>query len=752
MFSHWSKAAVLGVLTGILGLVVSLLPFGLSLDENVGLDLLFSLRGEKRAPTDAIVVSIDKESCEQLHLPDNPDKWPRSLHARLVEALLKEGARVIAFDVHFIEPRSPEDDGLFAEAIRQAGNVVLCEPLKAKEVASSDKSGSLANAHSIVKVVKPLDLFYRPAVATAPFVLPRIPFKVNQYWTFQPGAGDSPSFPVVVFQIFIQEIYQDFIHLLESVEPKRAQKLPHDLGVALRSRNITGLMREIRELFEGNPRMGERMLSALEESKIPSLDPTRAEKIRSLIQAYQGDSSRYINYYGPPRTITTLPYHQALQLRDGTIDGKRIDLKDKAVFVGLSEILLAERKDSFYTVFSQANGVFISGVEIAATAFSNLLENTPVKRLSFPALAGIVLFWGVLLGMICRVSPVAVSVLGVVGLSALYLFLAKSQFKVGQSWYPVVVPLFLQAPFAFFGAVLWNYVDTNKERQNIKKAFAHYLPKDVVDQLAKNVAHIRTGSKVVYGICLYTDAEQYTSLSETMDPAELGRFMNRYYETMFKPVKHHGGFVSGVIGDSMLALWVGASAEAAQRDKACLAAIDIRKELIQFEQSTNTVRLRTRIGLHCGQILLGHIGALDHYEYTPMGDIVNTASRIESLNKQLGTGLLVSGEVVHELSGFLTRNLGTFRLAGKIKPVVIHELLGPASEMGERVRSGCVFFAQALGAFQRQSWDEAINQFRQAGELFGEDGPSRFYINLCDGYKRSPPDPSWGGMVHMDRK
>ena len=106
MVSRLLRAIILGILTGMLGLVLSLLPFGLDYEEDVGLDLLFKLRGEKRPPSDVVVVSIDKESCETLNLPDNPDKWPRSVHARLIENLAKEGAKVIAFDVHFIEPRS----------------------------------------------------------------------------------------------------------------------------------------------------------------------------------------------------------------------------------------------------------------------------------------------------------------------------------------------------------------------------------------------------------------------------------------------------------------------------------------------------------------------------------------------------------------------------------------------------------------------------------------------------------------------
>ena len=136
------KALILGFFTGVAGLVVSILPFGLHLDEDVALSVLFKLRGEKQASNDVVIVSIDKESAEHLNLPDNPDKWPRSLHARLTENLANEGAKVIAFDVHFIEPRSTEDDNRFAEAISKAGIVVLCEPLKAREVtiSGSDRS------------------------------------------------------------------------------------------------------------------------------------------------------------------------------------------------------------------------------------------------------------------------------------------------------------------------------------------------------------------------------------------------------------------------------------------------------------------------------------------------------------------------------------------------------------------------------------------------------------------------------------
>ncbi len=737
---------------GVIGLVVSLLPFWLKFDENVGLDLLFKLRGVRQVPQDAVVVSIDRESSENLDLPDNPDKWPRSLHAQLTENLVREGASVIAFDVHFIEPRSTKDDNLFAESISKAHNVVLCEPLQAKEISLADKGSSHDRGLSIVKIVQPIALFSNPAVATAPFPLPRIPFKVSQYWIFQPGAGDSPTLPAVVFQLFTTQVYEEFIHLLEKVSPGQAEKLPRDINTATKTRGVKNLMRDIKGIFENEPSIAEKMLKELGNSKNPSDDADRHQIIKSLVKMYQGANYRYINYYGPPRTVTTIPYYQALQLRNGAVGDKQIDLKGKAVFVGLSEIMLAERKDSFYTVFSQAGGIFISGVEIGATAFSNLVENAPVKPLRLPFYILTILLWGIIIGIVSRMFPIVFAALGIVGLSILYLLVAGYQFKTSYSWFPVVTPLFFQSPLAFFSAVVWKYIESNKERQTIRKAFEYYLPKNVVDQLAKNLGHIKTGGQVVYGICLSTDAEQYTSLSETLNPEELGDFMNRYYGMVFKPVKQHGGVVSDVIGDAMLAVWVGAGPDDDLRSKACLAAIDIKKELQQFKPSSDTVPLKTRIGLHSGHILLGHIGAIDHYEYRPVGDIVNTSTRIEGLNKYLGTRLLVSEEVIHQIDGFLSREVGKFRLVGKTKPLVIHELICREEESDEKQRRACEIFAEAFSAFRRQSWDEAIEKFSQCIEEFGEDGPSQFYIKLCKNYRMNPPGEPWDEVVHMDKK
>ncbi len=751
--SRLTKALILGVLVGVAGLVVSPLRFMLDLEESAGLGLLFRLRGPVKPPQEAVVVSIDRESSEALGLPDNPDKWPRSLHARLSETLAREGARVVSFDLHFIEPRVAKDDVAFAEAMRTAGNVVLTEPIRSKDVPLPDGDDSPdSSSHSIVRVVPPIEPFARSAVATAPFTLPRIPFKVSRFFTFEPGAGDSPSVPMVALQMFAARAHGDFVGLLESASPGLTAKFPRDLSAAVRAGTVRDLMREIRVAFELDPSRAGRMFSELERSKDLAADPDRRRLVLGLINLYRGSNNRYINYYGPPRTVTTIPYHEALKAGGASSGGSRVDFRDKAVFVGLSEAALAERKDSFYTVFSRTNGIFIGGVEISATAFCNLLSDRALRPVGLFTHVAVILLWGILLGVVCRILPVGVAALGVVGLGALYVAVAWYRFKTSQAWLPLADPLFFQSPVAFVGGVIWNTLDAKKEHRQIRKAFEYYLPKDVVDGLVKDLGAIGTSSQTVYGVCLFTDAEHYTTLSERLDAKELGAFMNRYYETMFGPVKRHGGVVSNLAGDSMLAIWVSTTPEDALRDKACLAAIEINDALERLYGPSDPLKLNTRVGLHYGDMFLGNIGGGDRYQHSVMGDIVNTASRIEGLNKHLGTRVLVSDEAIGGRDGFLSRELGAFTLKGKTKPIVVHELICRLSDADGKRKSACGTFAGALAAFRKKSWDEAREGFLRTVETLGADPPSRFYIDLCDRYGQDPPGEPWDGAVRMDRK
>ena len=124
--SRLFKAALFGCLIGIIGLSVSVFHFAHDLEEDLGLGLLFNLRGVRKAPSDVVVVGIDKESSEHLNVPSNPANWPRSLYAQLIERARREGARVIVLDLYFTEPGPADEDNLLANAMKNAANAIGC--------------------------------------------------------------------------------------------------------------------------------------------------------------------------------------------------------------------------------------------------------------------------------------------------------------------------------------------------------------------------------------------------------------------------------------------------------------------------------------------------------------------------------------------------------------------------------------------------------------------------------------------------
>lgn len=748
------KGVVLGTVTAIVGLLLSALPFGLDLEESVGLDWLFKLRGVRQPPSEVVVVSIDKASAGAFDLPNEPRKWPRSQHALLIKKLIQAGAGVIAFDIIFDEPRSPDGDTAFANAVKDAGNVVLFQYLKKESVSFSDRAGAPARELAIEKLVPPIPELARSAVALAPFPLPKVPAKVSQVWTFKTGAGDIPTMPVVALQVFALPAYHQFLTLLRDVAPVHTAKLPADAKTILHSRSVETLSRNLRTILKNNPVVAHKMLDALEGQQAVDLDASTKSILRSLIKMYLGNHSFYLNYYGPARSITTLPYFQVIQLPAESFGkGAPVSLQGKAVFIGFSERLQPEQKDGFYTVFtSESSGLDISGVEIAATAFANLLEGMPVRQLGLPAHLGTVLLWGLLIGAVCRFVPAVLSIVTTLALSVLYVALAHYQFKSSGVWLPIVIPVIFQAPLAAFAGVFWRYVDINKERENIRRAFGYYLPTKVVDQLAENISDVKAKNQLVYGTCLSTDAEQYTSLSERMGPEELGVLMNSYYEAIFQPVRQHGGIISDVVGDSMLAIWPHPDREL--RTQACLTSLDIASAVEKFNQSNEDedIALPTRMGLHSGEMLLGSIGAADHYEFRAVGDSVNTSTRIEGLNKQLGTRILVSQKVLEGLGGFLSREIGKFLLVGKSKPIVLHELVGRVADCDENQRRLCETFADALAPFRAQHWQEASVRFSRLLKEHGPDGPSHFYLERCDSYSKDPSTAPREGIISVATK
>ncbi|BBO70240.1 hypothetical protein DSCA_41700 [Desulfosarcina alkanivorans] len=743
---------------GLLGVILSIPPFSLDLQEHFGLKLLFYLRGVRRPPSEVIIVSLDRESVAALHLPKKIQKWPRSLHAQLVQTLTRRGAAVIIFDLLFDEAHGMNVDNAFAATVNDSGRVVLCESIRQEKIPISDAQGDYLADLNIETLVSPISPLSQSAIAMAPFPLPKIPIQLSQFWLFKAGAGNSPTLPVVAFFIYASGHYESFYRLFNQVRPNSDPTLSHIWDEVVHQRRIEETLIAYREIFNRDPLIAREMRDRLASPDNQGFDAAERKMLNGFIRMFQSKNSRYLDFYGPAGTFNSLSYYKVLASRGGaeTVDGhptpKPSGFEGKVVFVGLSENLQPQRQDGYHTVFSKKNGIDISGVEIAATAFSNLLEDRPLTHPDWPMHLLIVFAFGLFLGVVCVVLPVGMATMSVIGAGGLYLSIAWICFDTWALWIPVVIPLFILMPLALVGTVVCRYCLANREREGIRKAFGYFLPDTVIDQLAKNLGNLDAGNQVVYGICLYTDAQQYAALSETMDPKALSRFMNRYYERLFVPVRKHGGIVSDVVGDSMMAIWAKSKPDASLRASACHAALGIVEAIRQFNRDNEKIRLHTRIGMHAGHILVGNIGAVDHYEYRPVGDIVNTASRMEGMNKYLGTRILISDQVLQRLDGFLTRRLGEFLPFGKSNPVVIHELLGYLKDISPEQQQLCSCFEAGIRAYQQKDWAAAIEAFEQALAIYRADGPSIFYKKYCEAFMNNPPDENWDGTVVMGQK
>jgi adenylate cyclase len=746
--SSSAKTVIYGLAVGAFGLVISLTLAGALWEDNFGLEVLFRLRGPRPAPEEVVIITMDKDSANRLNLPASPRKWPRSLHANLVDIVAEKKPSVIAFDLIFAEPQSAKEDHLFAKSIRNAGNIVLSEWLQTDKVPLYDFSGAKTGHLFVEKMVPPLPCFVKCALASAPFILPKVPVKLNRYSAFMTGAEDTPTLPVLVFQVYALNVYEELIALLEEQNFSMISMLPRDKDTVIAEKNLSKLMRIFRHHFQQNPHT-EKMLSKLiyQETGPDDLDKIRI--LTSLIKTYQGPAAKYLNFYGPPGTIRTIPYYQILESNENPDISPNLDFENKAIFIGLSDQMGVEQYDSFYTAFSQPDGIVVSGVEIAATAFANLLEDIHVTSLHPAAHLLVVGLWGLFLGTICMMMPIIAGPIAVAGLSMFYLLIIHYLFNQYNLLFPLIIPIFIQAPAAFLGSVFWKYFMVNKEKKNIRTAFGYYLPGDVVDQLSKGLKNLESGGRLVYGTCLVTDGEKYTALSEKMKPDELNIFLNKYFEAIFQPVRRYSGTVSDIRGDSLLVIWASACQDSNLRHLACKTALEIIHAVNEFNRLSAPLILPTRIGIHSGFISLGNIGAIDHFEYRAAGDIVNTASRMEGLNKYLGTKVLVSTDVLYRLEGFLVRNLGNFIFAGKSSPVEVFELISLFEDADTCQLDLCNTFSDAMCAYRNKQWEKAINLFGQSMNYENENGPSRFYMKLCRNYWKNPPDSGWDGTVYL---
>jgi len=728
------RSVVLGLILGLLGLLASWLPVASRLEAGLGLGLLFAARGPLPPPHEVVVVGVSRDAARALGETTELDTWSRALHAKLLDRLSAGGARTVAFDLTFHERRPGDGDAAFAASIERAGNVVLLEWTQ------SDVKQLGGNLQAWVETrVPPLPELKAASLGSAPFVLPTVPVEVDQFWTFGRASDDMPSLPVLALQAHLLPHYDEFVTLVERARPGTTATWPALPAAAEERRDLEVTMTAIRRTFQGDASLGANAKRELERG---TYSATARQALEVLLDLYAGPSSRFLNFYGPARSVPTLPYDEALNGSAASQVG------GKLLLVGLSEPHQPEQQDDFISVFSESTGINLSGVELGATAVANLLEQrtltTPSRALQGALIVALGVAFGFLVGRAAAARAAAVAALA----GALYFGVAYWQFASSYVWLPLVVPLLVQLPGSFGMAVWWSYRDLAAQRERVRTALGYYVPRSVVAGLTEETLTPGADRQLLYGTCLVTDAENYTSVAERLPPAELAALVNDYYRAIFGVVKAHGGEISDTAGDSMVAVWASGRPDADARLRAAQASLAILDAVEEFNRAHADSRLPTRVGLETGEMLLGNIGGEHRYEYRAVGDIVNTASRIQGLNQLLGTRVLLSATTLAGVE-WPARDVGTFLLRGKRLPVSVLE---PIAETGCRLDSGSLAeFAAALAAFRRGDWSAAQHGFARLATRFPGDGPSRYYEALSRATGEERP-ANWTGAIRITAK
>ncbi|PWT70593.1 MAG: hypothetical protein C5B46_09220, partial [Proteobacteria bacterium] len=277
-------------------------------------------------------------------------------------------------------------------------------------------------------------------------------------------------------------------------------------------------------------------------------------------------------------------------------------------------------------------------------------------------------------------------------------------------------------------AMAHHYRDLQHKREELRTLFGKFVPQPVIEALLHRRAELDAVTDAVYGICLATDAERFSTLAESMHPGQLARLLNRYFEAVFPPITKREGVISDIIGDMVLAFWTGTDASPAMHAKACGAALELKSAVDEFNATSTGGRLPTRIGISAGPVTTSAIGAFDRFEFRPVGDTVVTSARLQELSKMLGTRILAAEPVVQGLETYLVRDVGLFLLRGKKQPTHVFELIGERDQVPAATLQLCFEFALALDSLRAGTREDALARFRAIRDRYPQDGPTAFYV------------------------
>jgi len=649
-------ALLVGIGASLLAVATAAVPFARTVELKT-YDLRMQWTADpSSARRDIALVTIDEDSVRSMAHLVGRWPWPRVTHAALIDFLARGPARVVVYDVLFTEPdrteiriggepwTGEESDRALAESTANAGNVIL--------IADATYGGS-ADGPSTTAVPDP---GYRLDDDVRRLAELRLPYAALASATRAIAHNlmvfdrDGPVRRIVPFV----RVGRTFVPSAGTAAALVAARIgPGDVRV------------------EGESlKLGDRAMPA------PAADVPRFKDDEERIRSRE----TLIRYPGPAvlpdgktTTYRSYSFYRLFYSEQQILDGKKPDIdpavfRDAVVFVGTTA---AGLHDVFQTPFGDTGK--IPGAQVHASVADNILSGRFMR--SAPRIAGwmttalaalAVGFAGVYLRpSIATVASLATA--GVVGAMGVWSF-------ARGVWLPVTPPIVAIAAASFAG-IAYQYFVEGREKRRISTLFGRYVSRDVFEQLLTNPELARLGGQRREMSVLFSDIRGFTRASESATPEAVVAQLNEYFSRMVEVVFRHRGTLDKFVGDMVMALFGAPLDDPEHADHAVAAAVDMIDELERLNDqwaAEGRARLDIGIGVNSGVMIAGNIGAETIRSYTVIGDAVNLGSRLESLNKEYGTRIIISEYTRARLKqSYAMRPLGDVVVKGKTHPVAI---------------------------------------------------------------------------------
>jgi adenylate cyclase len=717
------------------------IPF-LELMELKTIDLRYTSRGESEEESDVVLAVIDEESIDK----EGKWIWPRSKMAALVQKLSDAGAKVVSFDVGFLEP-DEKSVVRTIEAIEKKLTTLNTENRaylqELKRISDNDQLLADVIAESKAKVV--LGYFFQMEKLHSGdydetlLKSQRKNIQSSRYAQVKYSSEKALGVPVIEAQVANANIttisqatpYSGFFNMF-----------PDRDGVV---RWIPAVINYSDEMYAP--------LSLMTVSAFWDTQPLVVVAEYGIEKIQFGDLSIptdelgrvMINYRGDAQTFKHISVTDILN--DRVPEG---DLKGKVVIVGATAIGIYDmRVTPFSSVFP--------GVEIHANIVDSVLRGDFLYHPSWAAIFDIfaIMLAGILLGVVLPRAGVFTGVITVGVLFFGHIFFCQYLFS-RQGWilnmvYPLLVILSI-----YLSITVYRYLVESRQKRFIRSAFSTYLAPTVVQQLIDSPENLELGGEEREISAFFSDVQGFTSISEKLTPHELVELLNEFLTEMTNIILKREGTVDKFEGDAIIAFYGAPNALENHAETACLTCVDMQKRLGELREKWHQEgkpELKMRIGLSTGPAVVGNMGSRNRMDYTMMGDTVNTAARLEGVNKIYGIFTLVCENTFKKASQRVWgREIDSINVVGKAEPVTVYQVLGYSEDIDKTMLTMTGLYGDGLRLYRQQQWDDAIKKFDAALDISSDDGPSKEMRERCVSYKLEPPPQDWNGSYSMKTK